>query len=149
MSNFLGRLFGTEKAINDLTDKDNGLLAKGGAWLGNLNYTEEEKAEANERRQEWAIRQLSALEPFKIVQRIIAFNAMSVWTLFGINLLVAVWYDVLNRCSASNLDCVEPNATAAMLAIIVTPFLAYPIIAVVSLYMSGGVFPEIFNRNKK
>jgi len=44
--NFFSWLTGGTKVVDDLFDKDKGLLAKAGGWIGNLNYTDEEKAEA-------------------------------------------------------------------------------------------------------
>lgn len=35
------------KTVDDIFDKDNGLLSKAGAWIGNANYTAEERAELN------------------------------------------------------------------------------------------------------
>jgi hypothetical protein len=35
------------KTQEDIFDKDSGLLAKAGGWIGNLSYTEEERAENN------------------------------------------------------------------------------------------------------
>ena len=31
---FLGRLFATDKAIDNITDKDDGLLVRAGGWVG-------------------------------------------------------------------------------------------------------------------
>jgi|GEM_PF-4276688 len=31
---FLGRLFATDKAIDNITDKDDGLLMRAGGWVG-------------------------------------------------------------------------------------------------------------------
>ena len=39
-------LFSSSKVVDDVLDKDDGLLAKAGEWIGNLSYTDEEKAEA-------------------------------------------------------------------------------------------------------
>ena len=36
-----------EKAQDNVLDKDNGLLAQVGGWIGNMNFTEEEAAEMN------------------------------------------------------------------------------------------------------
>jgi len=36
-----------EKVADNVLDKDNGLLAQVGSWIGGQQYTEEEKAEAN------------------------------------------------------------------------------------------------------
>ena len=38
---------GTEKAVDNILDKDKGLLTQVGNWIGGMNYTEEEQAEAN------------------------------------------------------------------------------------------------------
>ena len=35
------------KVVNDVFDKDNGLLTQAGNWIGNMNLTEEEVMEAN------------------------------------------------------------------------------------------------------
>lgn len=35
------------KTVDDLFDKDDGLIAKAGAWIGNANFTSEEVAEMN------------------------------------------------------------------------------------------------------
>ena len=35
------------KAVNDVLDKDNGLVSQAGAWIGNQNFTAEEAAELN------------------------------------------------------------------------------------------------------
>ena len=35
------------KTVDDIFDKDSGLLSKAGAWVGNMNYTDEERAEMN------------------------------------------------------------------------------------------------------
>lgn len=37
----------SEKNIDDILDKDNGLLTQVGGWIGNMNYTAEERAEMN------------------------------------------------------------------------------------------------------
>ena len=36
-----------EKAQDNILDKDNGLLSQVGGWIGNMDYTAEERAEAN------------------------------------------------------------------------------------------------------
>jgi hypothetical protein len=133
------RLFGTEKAINDLTDKDNGLLVKAGSWVGGLNYTEEERAEAVAEVREWGLRQLEALEPFKIVQRILAFAVAAVWALVTINVVVAIWVEAY-----SDREIVEP-----MLEFALSAYVLWPVLAVLSLYFTGGVLPGIFTRGKK
>jgi len=39
--------FNTHKAVDDLLDKDNGLLTQVGNWIGNMNLTPEEIMEEN------------------------------------------------------------------------------------------------------
>jgi len=47
----IGKIFsflkGAPKLTDDIFDKDNGLISKAGAWIGNQKYTSEEQAEAN------------------------------------------------------------------------------------------------------
>ena len=58
---FLGNIFGTDKAINNIVDKDTGLLVRAGTALGNLHYSDQEKANDNASTREWGIRLLDAL----------------------------------------------------------------------------------------
>lgn len=132
-----GRLFGTQKAIDDILDKDRGLLTKAGAWVGNLSYTEEDQAEAQERTRAWGLQQLTALAPFKVVQRMLAFVTATLWALVIINVLAALWVEAL-----TSISIVEP-----MLEFALSDFVFWPVVAVFSLYYSGGVVESF--RNKK
>ncbi len=38
-----------DKAVDNVLDKDNGLLSQVGSWIGGQQYTDEEKAESDER----------------------------------------------------------------------------------------------------
>jgi hypothetical protein len=125
---WLGKLFGTDKAINNLVDKDDGLLAKAGSWIGAFNYTDEEKAEADKETREWGLRQLEALAPFKVVQRIGFFTVCGVWVLMIINVLLAVWF--------------QHPAKEEILQFAFSDFIFWPTVAVFSLYYTGGVFPR-------
>lgn len=124
---WFGRLIGTEKAIDNLTDKD-GLLAKAGAWIGNFQYTDEEKAEADAKTREWGLRQLEALAPFKVIQRVIALAVSSFWIIVGLNILVAIW---LNHPAKQDL-----------MTFALSEYVFWPVLAVLSLYFTGGVFPR-------
>lgn len=42
---FLSKIFSRTKTIDDIFDSDKGLLAKVGGWIGNKNFTDEERAE--------------------------------------------------------------------------------------------------------
>ena len=37
----------SSKTVDNVMDKDNGLLAQVGGWIGGMNFTEEERAETN------------------------------------------------------------------------------------------------------
>jgi len=122
---WIGRLFGTEKAISDITDKDNGLLTQVGGWLGDMQFTPQERAK-------WGIDQLEALQPFKIVQRIIALSVMIAWLFIIFNVVAAIWIEGTTTVAVS-----EP-----MLKFAFSDFIFWPVLAVLGLYISGGVFPK-------
>jgi hypothetical protein len=138
VSKFFGRLFGTQKAIDDLTDKDNGLLVRAGGWVNGLSYTDQEKAEASQEVREWGLRQLEALAPFKVVQRILAFGVTAVWAFVAMNVVAAVWVDAVW----------DLGATRAMLEFALSDYVFWPVLAVLSLYFTGGVLPGVFNAGK-
>lgn len=136
---WIGRLFGTTKAIDDVLDKDKGLLVRAGGWVNDLSYTEAEKAAAAKETRDWGLRQLTALEPFKIVQRVIAFATMGIWALVAINVMAAIWVEAFFPAV---------KAKESMFALAVSDYIFWPVVAVLSLYMSGGVLPQLFGKNK-
>lgn len=137
MRGVLGRLFGTDKAIDNLLDKDRGLLARAGGWIGNLHYTEEDRAEAQERTREWGLQQLAALAPFKVVQRILAFAASALWIFVALNVVFAFWVEAFFAVEISQ----------KMLSFALSDYIFWPIVTVYALYFSGGVV-ESFKRSK-
>ena len=132
---WFSKLFGTDKAVNNLVDKDNGLLTQVGGWVGNMNYTDEERAEANERTREWGLRQLEALEPFKVVQRILAFSAAFLWIFVAINLVVMMWLG-------------HPS-TGDMKEFAFSDYVWWPVAIVFGLYFSGGVINSVRQKPQK
>lgn len=130
--NFLGKLFGTDKAVDNLLDKDKGLLAKTGGWIGNFNYTDEEKAEADSQTREWGFRQLEALAPFKVVQRILAFAAASLWIVVAANVIAAIWIEAKTGLTVK----------ADMMAFAMSDYVFWPVMVVFGLYFAGGVIPR-------
>jgi len=138
--NFLGKLFGTDKAVDNLLDKDKGLLVRTGGWVNDLSYTDAEKAENQLLVKQWGIKQLEALEPFKIVQRIIAFSVTSLWLIVGINVLAAIW-----------IEAVYPGIQVRerMIEFAMSDFVFWPVLAVLGLYMGGGTFQGLSNRKKQ
>ena len=139
---WIGKLFGTDKAVDSLLDKDKGLLVRAGGWVDGLSYTDQEKAENSLLVKEWGIKQLEALEPFKVVQRIIAFAVTGLWILVGLNVVGAIWYDSINKCAPNAVNCVDPDVTGAMLQFAMSDYVFWPVLAVLSLYFTGGVWPS-------
>ena len=129
---WIGKLFGTDKAIDSLVDKDNGLLVRAGGWVDGLSHTDQEKAEHNLLVKEWGVRQLEALAPFKIVQRIIAFAVTFFWIVVGINVLAAIWIEALHP---------EIKIKESMLQFAFSDYVFWPVLAVLGLYFTGGVLP--------
>ena len=137
---WFGNLIGTEKAVDNILDKDKGLLAKTGAWIGNFNYTDEEKAEADQETRQWGFRQLEALAPFKVVQRILAAVVAAMWSIVGLNILVAIW---LKEFTDGRID-----ATADLMSFAFSDFVFWPTCVVFALYFAGGVIPRGADKGK-
>jgi hypothetical protein len=131
---WIGNLFGTTKAVDNLVDKDNGLLVRAGTALGNLHYSDQEKAEGAERTREWGIRVLDAIAPFKIVQRILAFSVMFMWIFMGVNVAVAVWI----RAVYPDID-----AVTGLMQFAFSDYVFWPTIAIVTLYTGGGTINSL------
>ncbi len=148
---WFGKLIGTDKAVDNILDKDNGLLAKAGSWIGNFNYTSEEKAEADLETRKWGFRQLEALAPFKVVQRILAFAASGFWIFVGFNVVVAIWIDALTR-TTEMIDGVlvvtgGTNVKTDMMAFAMSDYVFWPVLVVFGLYFAGGVIPRGADKN--
>ena len=82
---------------------------------------------------EWGIKQLEALAPFKIVQRIIAFAVTALWGLVGLNVVAAIWIEALYP---------EVQVKEAMIQFATSEYVFYPTLAVLGLYMGGGILPS-------
>jgi len=130
---FLGKLFGTDKAVDNLLDKDSGLLVRAGGWVDGMSYTDQEKAENQLLVKEWGLRQLEALAPFKVVQRILAFGVTAMWLIVGLNVMAAIWVDRFYPGS-------EP-VTDSMMQFAMSDYVFWPVLAVLSLYFTGGILP--------
>ena len=130
----IGGIFGTEKAIDNIMDKDKGLLVKFGGWVDDFNYTDEERSRANAIKRDWAIRQLEALAPFKVVQRILAFAATTLWIIVATNVMVAMWVEAYNPA----LVIVQP-----MLELALSNYVWGPVSLAYGLYFGGGVIDSI------
>ena len=128
----LGKVFGSDKAVDNLLDKDKGLLVRAGGWVNDLHYSDAEKAENSLLVREWGIKQLEALAPFKIVQRIIAFAVTALWGIVGLNVVLAIW-----------IEAIYPGIVVrdSMIQFAMSDYVFWPVLAVLGLYMGGGVMP--------
>lgn len=121
----LGRLFGTDDAINNIVDKDNGLIAKAGGWIDRQQFTEEERAEHYKELSKLRFQLLDSLSQFKIVQRAIVFAVKSAWLLVLINYLLAIWLD--NQTVKLSLEL-----------LMTSNYMTIPLGGVCFLYLGGG-----------
>lgn len=100
--------------------------------IDSLVFTPQERAKLK-------IEMLKTLEPFKIVQRILAFAAALHWLIAGFNVIGAVWVKELTE---GKIDAVAPLLEYAL-----SDYVFWPTMAVFSLYFSGGVI-ESFKRSR-
>jgi len=143
----LGNIFGSDKAVDNVLDKDKGLLVKAGTAIGNLHFSEQEKQQANLAVAQLSIDRLKALEPFKIVQRIIAFTVMFMAVFVGINVVGAIWYDGLRGCTEAANTCIP--VSPAMREFAFSDFVFWPVTSVLTLYILGGVIPKRFRSGEQ
>ena len=149
----LGGIFGTKKAIDNLLDKDTGLLVRAGGFVNDLHYSDAEQARDLPKLLELRLERLRALHPFKIVQRIMAFAVMSVWALLAINLFIAGWVDVFNPdvygLVKGELIITEKGTHALVLfmKIALSDVIFWPIVSVFTLYCGGGFLESKKKRN--
>lgn len=122
-------LFSADKVADNVLDKDNGLLAKAGGWIGNMNFTEEERAEMNKKFQDLALEKLKALAPFKVMQRILVTIIASTWATGFFFMLCFIAFD-----SKTRID--------NLYAFMQTEYAWTPMFGVVVLYLLGGVVPS-------
>jgi hypothetical protein len=146
----LSTLFGTDEAVDNITNPDNGLLTQLGTGVGNLHYSEQEKANMRVTIMHTGLARLKALEPFKVVQRILAFMATFLWVFVGINCVAAKWYDILHPAYETVVDGVTTkyaasDAFAGMFQLANSDYVFWPVVTVYGLYFSGGVIESIKN----
>ena len=122
-------LFAVDKAAENILDKDKGLLTQLGGWVGGFSHTEQEKAEDAKATRQWATDFLTAMAPFKIMQRIMVTIIMVVWAVFAGAMLLAIVFDAVD---------IMQN----IMAFIQTPYMWVPVSGAVGLYLMGGVIPS-------
>ena len=88
----LGKVFGTNNAVDNILDKEKGLLVRAGTWIGNLNLTPEEILENNLLGRNWGLKKLEALAPFKIMQRIMVTIIMVQWAILLNVIVIAICF---------------------------------------------------------
>ena len=134
VTSVFGSIFGTKKAQNDLLDKDDGLLVKAGSFVNNLHFSEAEKAEHSLEVHKMLLERLKALEPFKIVQRILAFGIISTWWVVVVNVLAAIWIHAvtLDCFMVDGIEtCTSIDARTDMLAFAFSDFVFWPVLILI------------------
>lgn len=144
LGSIIGEALGTKKGVDAVLNKDDGLLAKAGGWIGNQQYTDQEQAETRAETRKWTLRYLEAMEPFKKVQRILAFTFCFGWALLLLNLVAATWvWAITKEPQIFNGQTIwlGVNAMTPLLDLVKTNFVWTPILGVVTVYLFGGVMP--------
>tara|TARA_R110002096_G_C14575688_1_gene720924 strand:+ start:1329 stop:1748 length:420 start_codon:yes stop_codon:yes gene_type:complete len=128
-----------EKAADNVLHKKNGLAVQFGGFVNNLHYSDAEKAGNNLKLTDFALKRLSLLEPFKIVQRIIAATTLFMWVFVGLNLCVSIWVNAIYGI----------DARTDFMALAMSDYIFWPVICVFTLYCGGGVARYFRNDKKK
>ena len=126
LSQIAGKVFGTDKAVDNILDKDKGLLVRAGSWVNGLSYTDQEKAENNLVVRDWGVKQLEALEPFKIMQRIMVTIIVTQWAILFNVIILAI--------------CFKASFLTDLINFAQSRYAWYPMGAAVTLYLLGGVW---------
>jgi hypothetical protein len=119
---FLTNIFGSEKVINGAID-----------GIDAMFYTDEEKAQQK-------IALLEAYQPFKLIQRVLAFF---VAFLFSIVFIIEMVLVILSMWFPSTLETVS-----VINSLEIVSMLGWAFISVMSLYFTGGVFNVFANKKK-
>lgn len=138
-------IFGTQKAIDNILDKDNGLLKQFGGWANDLHLSDAEKAANDIVRRKLGIKLLSALEPFKVVQRILAFATMFLWSFIGLNIVAALWIEAIfnhmvttTAGGVTTITVHEFDISGPLIEFAMSQYVLIPVSLVLGLYMAGG-----------
>jgi hypothetical protein len=131
-----------EKAADNILDKKDGIAVKFGGFLNDLHLSDAEKANNNLTRTEFALRRLSLLEPFKIVQRIIAGCTLFGWLFVLINLVIAIWVEAITKVTKvidGVIVVTSIDARTYLWELAKSDYVFWPVICVFTLYCGGGV----------
>ena len=102
--------------IREAAGKAVDAVAKG---IDHANFTPQEQAELK-------LKQLEALAPFKVVQRILVSAIAFIWVILILQYSVSVWLK-------------DEEIKAALLLLMALPFVVGPTIAGFALYFTGGL----------
>lgn len=127
LGQIVGKVFGTDKAVDNLLDKDKGLLVRAGGWINDMSYTDAEKAENSLIVRKFGIKQLEALEPFKVMQRIMVTIIVVQWAILFNAIVLAI-------CLRAD------DILANLIEFSQSRYAWYPMGAAVTLYLLGGVW---------
>lgn len=138
-----------DKAAENVLDKKDGLAVKFGGFVNDLHYSDAEKADTNLKITEFALTRLKLLEPFKIVQRIIAASTLFMWLFIGINLAVSIWVYAITKkvevmCDIQGNNCAPVvtggiDARTDFMQLAMSDYVFWPVVCVFTLYCGGGV----------
>ncbi len=129
-------IFGTKKATENILDKDNGILTQFGGFINDLHLSEAEKEKMAITQKQLGIKLLAALEPFKVVQRIIAFCTMFIWSTVAVNILIALWVEAI-------WHDLNINISGPLIEFAMSQYILIPVGLVLGLYMAGGTSESI------
>ncbi len=151
-------IFGTKKAVDNILDKDDGILVKIGAFANDMHLSDVERERFDIMRRKLAVKMLAALEPFKVVQRIIAFATMFLWGFVGFNIVIALWIEAIFNNTVTTTTTIgdvvtvvvtthEFDISGPLIEFAMSQYVLIPVSLVLGLYMAGGA-AESNNRFK-
>lgn len=147
-----------EKAADNVLDKDTGLAVKFGGFINDLHYSDAEKADTNLTITQFALDRLKLIEPFKIIQRIIAAATLTLWMIVGINVCIAIWVHALTEktivlCNELGEQCANVvtsiDARSDFMEFAKSDYVFWPVVCVFTLYCGGGVARYFRKDNQK
>lgn len=144
----LGNIFGTKEAVDDIMDSEKGHLAKFGGWIGNQQFTDQERAEWGAGVFKAMSERLKALEPFKVVQRIMVFAIMFIWAVGAIAAITAIFLYTQVSVVDGVREYTNPQFKL-LLTFLSTDYMTLPIVSAVGLYLGGGLINTFMGAPKK
>ena len=131
MWSILGRIFATPNAIEKTMDA---VIASG----DKIFYTKEEKAENQQKLDEWFLRYLEATQPQALSRRLLAISIAFIWVIL---VLVAVGFGIF--------DDRGEGTTSAYIFTLMNDVVNQPFTAIVIFYFGGHYLKEVLGARSK